>query len=830
MEAQSPPFLLTSEQKCYVRQCVDVIITVAELYGFDTTGWSRKGTYDHWINCATILGDPMKFVKWKIAAFYSYHKNQTLPPSILTSSFCEVGSPDVLDIGKVGHTDHPGILLGGRGYQFIRNVLKRQDPELFESFITSILYSKKGMPRPGKNLLRLAELKAFEKLTSPPVFKPDFLLDWGNSHHNNPRFEAVESYLSKDTVIAQIWRTCDELFHKVSYTTDDRLEPFFPSTSANYNNTRSLGGVIGDLKSHPWLLKDLETKEKLIQLIVMEKGKKTGTILTVDDMKLREKFTTLYTRISEEAFLETPLAKPLALAEALKTRVISKGPPLLYTMLKPLQKKLWSTLKDNPCFSLIGQPVTADYVQRRMGKLKENQKFLSVDYTDATNEMFSFCSEAATTRLSDLLGLTFEESHCFERALTGHIIEHNGIRKPQSNGQLMGSIVSFPILCIVNAAICRWTLELAHGRHYTLTDAPLAINGDDAILKLESSGMRLWEKIGSFCGLSPSIGKVYISDTFLNINSTTYQYKPDFESYTVEVVDKKSGLLKDIERTRSFFLTPYINMGLLLGLKRSGMGNTMLDTGGPSFGSRSTELINSAPANLREKLMGKFIHINKAKLTKFNLPWFIPENLGGIGLPSIGRFTACDKDLRLARKIYENPKVFKLPARPNDVPWQTWKYACKRFPEQISMMNNDLGEFLSKAKDGPDIVHRMMSLNTVRGLACVEALFREPLEKLFIDSGPNAIKKQGSQKINVPEKIMAKFYSKTQSVWKKALLSEIKMPEPFNPTKFPITYSNNDLPLIFHLGPHSFEGPLEEGEVRDYPIHQHLTQMTIHEF
>jgi hypothetical protein len=266
-------------------------------------------------------------------------------------------------------------------------------------------------------------------------------------------------------------------------------------------------------------------------------GRSLSTVPIVNDKKLHDVFIDLYLRIRDLAKEEIPLAKPLALAEALKTRVISKGPPFLYTVLKPLQVKLWSVLKSHPCFSLIGKPVDDMYVQERMGaKLKDDQIFLSVDYTDATNEMYSWVSDVIVNEIVDCLSIPDDEAFMFKTALTGHILEYNGEVAKQERGQLMGSIVSFPILCIANAAICRMALEADQSRVFTLRDCPLAINGDDAIMKMTRKSVKIWETIGSYCGLSPSIGKVYESNRFLNINSTTYNYSSEGFS-TFEVIN-----------------------------------------------------------------------------------------------------------------------------------------------------------------------------------------------------------------------------------------------------------------------------------------------------
>ncbi len=100
----------------------------------------------------------------------------------------------------------------------------------------------------------------------------------------------------------------------------------------------------------------------------------------------------------------------------------------------------------------------------------------------------------------------------------------------------MGSIVSFPILNIANAALCRLSLEESDHkrRKFRLTNqaypksgkiAPLRVNGDDCLLRGHKTRLRVsWEENTAFAGLSSSIGKTYFSPIFCTINSKIYEF------------------------------------------------------------------------------------------------------------------------------------------------------------------------------------------------------------------------------------------------------------------------------------------------------------------
>jgi len=804
MEALFPPTILNKKnlerERRFISSCIDVVVTVFGLYGFDFTGFKRKGTIDHWLYCSLACGSSLKFAKYKFAAFYAHHKSTLSEP---------------LDMPKSPVSfDRPSVLLGGRAYKWFMMMKNgKMSDYVMDSFLTTMLYAKKGMPRPNKTLLRKAERDTFLDLTQPVKALPEVsLFEWGGNTENLPK--RLNTILSKDNVISEIKRTIHELFVDEIFTINERIEPFFPSTSANYINSRNDGGVVGVLMNRPDLMKGLTSDEECIQIMSVDRGKEKWNVF--DDKKLRHKFFELYKRMCVASKEEAPIAVPLALPEALKIRVISKGPALHYTILKPLQKKLWSVLRKNPVFSLIGEPVTSEYIQERMGSyLKSNEKFLSVDYSNATNEMYSWVSDECVNALCDELMIEGDERVAFFNAMTRHeiVLEKklpDGSKKVilgptlQTRGQLMGSVVSFPILCIANAAICRWAKEISDGRIYTLKDCPLAINGDDAILRINDLGRVAWGRIGTFCGLSPSVGKVYFSNRFLNINSTTYNFHPykkgdsnavGWEGYIQFVKPSERNPSGKVNRIRSFELVQYVNLGLLNGMKRSG-GDYTIEDGitSLSVGTRCTNLINDCPSFMRSVVMRSFIH--RHVLNKYFIPWFIPERFGGLGLPIVD-VQPYDRELRLARKIYEHPKVFHFPSKPVNTPWSIWKYATNRFPD--SKFTLDYTQYVKclhvfgkpsyygfdECVDGSSNVNNLMvDLDRLRGLACVELLFRaKSLSELYVKDEIT----DGSN-----------YLRAVSRVWKRALLDQnIKMPEPFNPRNYPADQKVTDIPILF---------------------------------
>jgi hypothetical protein len=775
--------MLTAQERMFVRDCVNVIVQVFQLYGFDSTGYAVKPTIDHWMLLASHC-TPLKLVKYKLAAFYSAWKAQEAPATPFPSQM-----------------DNSSILLGGRAYRWFLATSRNQNSEKrFDSFLVSILYAKKGMPRPSKQLLIQAEQDTIRELSKPAISAPGCLMQWADLPEDSP--DSIDYTLSRQTVEVQLRRTVTELFSGETFTDEDRMKPFFPSTSANYINTRSMGGAVGCILEDPTILQGLKSDEELIKLEEVGRGRTRRVV--ANDLLLREKFTELYGRILKRAEAEAPIAVPLALPEALKMRVISKGPPFLYTALKPLQKKMWSVLAKHPAFSLIGGPVTAEYVQERMGaKLPLDDYFLSADYSNATNELHSWVSNVIADQVSTELGLSDVERTLLERSLTHHLLldEHSIAERTearaewilqlrqefpdlddsvienlvkQENGQLMGSVTSFPILCIANAALCRRATELDRNRIFTLKDARICVNGDDALIRITVPGKIFWERLTSFCGLKPSIGKVYISKKFLNINSTTYNYTP-LDPVITTVIRRSDN--EEVERKILFRKVLYVNLGLLFGLKRSGGKVSIADIGVElgGIGARARDLISSCPEVLREKVLAEFVHRHSELLRSARVPWFLPEILGGLGLPSAGRFCPSDRELRLARVILDSN--IKIPSKPVDTPWKVWEYAQRRlkdWPSDLNAVTTMNYEFI-----GGMTGKGMTSKQSIFGLACIEALFR--------CKGISDLYDTKSQETG--------YLRKLQGIWRKVYRTPV-YPEPLNLSTLPKSLNFNKENLL----------------------------------
>jgi len=330
-----------------------------------------------------------------------------------------------------------------------------------------------------------------------------------------------------------------------------------------------------------------------------------------------------------EAVQEENWARIEIVKEPLKTRGITALSAVLQHYASHAQGVLWKHLSSRPEYRLTGHPLTDDMVSGDEWRLKDGEFYVSVDYKAATDMLFSSATIqawetiATVTGMPDMLRVAGRHilTNARLRARTSDGQWHEGVQK---NGQLMGCVVSFPLLCVINMAILRAALQIAG------VDSPILVNGDDALCKMTKRAYEIWTHLISFTGLRLSVGKNYTSTKFAVINSQM--------------------LIPTVRFDGTFHLRriPYVNYGLLLGQGRV-LGRTDeedSDTGvsTTSHAARLRALLEGHSIASRESLFAKYLELHGKDLRR---PWFLPEHYGGHGLPRPSeRFSDDDPTVR----------------------------------------------------------------------------------------------------------------------------------------------------------------------------------------
>jgi hypothetical protein len=384
-----------------------------------------------------------------------------------------------------------------------------------------------------------------------------------------------------DDVLDQIWRTSREVFGDI-HLEDVKVKPYESMSSHScYENPRSKMGFNGHFKKELYGRKNLFTTAVIFhgtknhsfgtdlvgweEIHYLSGGHKLVELRAPSDL-ISDNFGELLIR-TLEASAPRPV-KVKFILEPLKVRTISCNSFDTASCLIPLQRLLWKRLQRFKIFELTGTPDCEAILQRVVaGVWAHKDVIVDGDYSAATDNSHLDCTLTAAEaciRSKALLRIV-------RLALGPQRIEYYGdtwscldgietdenyrelmkIWLPenfwQTNGQLMGSPLSFPFLCLINAAIFRYAYEQYYGVRVRLDDLPLLINGDDIIFRAVEDFYPFWREQIQRVGYKPSIGKNFVSRSFANINSAYY---------TVETVNNFHYVNKKV---------PFVNMGLIMG-------------------------------------------------------------------------------------------------------------------------------------------------------------------------------------------------------------------------------------------------------------------------
>lgn len=370
--------------------------------------------------------------------------------------------------------------------------------------------------------------------------------------------------------------------------------------------------------------------------------------------------------------------------EALKVRSISKGPGSVPFALKALQDRLIKHLGSTRRY-LVGREDSDYEVSRSMpNQLNPGERILSVDYEDSTNNLYQIWSVVASETIFDVCHVGYRDAQMWGESLYGGAVAcanvdweakgPQGIRnstllndvdritydaccipKDMVRGQLMGNIVSFPILCLANS-YCLWLSYLCSRGYFLPPDyCPFAVNGDDGIVPVTERGRRFWYEMSAAMGFPPSVGKVYWSEHFFDINSRVYHMVPGWRGQASAVhamLDDgiqvwQDGIGQIVHSHGQVVLRaeriPFNYIGLAFGNTRTGemtaLTALMGFERGLTVGALQSKMLGLCPWASRGHMMmlfyKHFLYRSELYPTIKGLPWYVPECLGGLGMTPV---------------------------------------------------------------------------------------------------------------------------------------------------------------------------------------------------
>lgn len=409
-----------------------------------------------------------------------------------------------------------------------------------------------------------------------------------------------------------------------------------------------------------------------------------------------------YHKLATQSFPEQLCSKMEIVEDPLKARVITKN-NWQCTVLKPLQKLMHNRLRKHPAFELIGTPITEEIVSRL--ERFPGSKYVSGDYEAATDLLHSDATQTSLDSILSNMTGPLAKDHDFMRlaknSLTNlKICDEEVGDFIMERGQLMGSLLSFIILCVINFAVWRHATELTYGKKCTGDGSEkfdrVKINGDDIGFCATKKHYDTWKSLVVLVGLKPSLGKNYFCSEFITLNTRMFMYK--------------DGGLK---------LVPFLNQGLLLP-PGGDKGETRMDYL-EALGPMHNDFIKGCS----EKDTGSsvFISHHKEMLKKTWRNLFGSREVGGLGaIPpkESKRFNSSEgysvRQLVIAKLLADGK--FRIPSVGAFHSYDTYQrmYLKKRFPNVIESKVSDLPllpcgslwENVSELVDEASIDHKSM--------------------------------------------------------------------------------------------------------------------------
>lgn len=179
--------------------------------------------------------------------------------------------------------------------------------------------------------------------------------------------------------------------------------------------------------------------------------------------------------------------------------------------------------------------------------------FVSGDYESATDGLSTEVSEAILDTLLSKCRYTPEGIRRWALlSLRSTIRYEDGDEIDQVRGQLMGNLLSFPLLCLYNFLAFKYFVKRR---------VPLKINGDDIVCRVTREEYELWEAGLKGLGLKLSAGKTFVHPRYFAVNSTYFWAYANKRPRLLECVRlgmlKKPDSLGGLGAAHSKFVKPF---------------------------------------------------------------------------------------------------------------------------------------------------------------------------------------------------------------------------------------------------------------------------------
>lgn len=539
------------------------------------------------------------------------------------------------------------------------------------------------------------------KRSAAPVSKDIVLSNFQKHREQMMATDPLTGHQDDDVVLDELMELLEPYLDGLSKKMEYALGDFFDSptdfkhhasNNASFESSRKTGGQAGFLRDAVRSVDLLDSGD--LRGMRVETGPHTlegvlsySSVLETRDR--RRELDELSDLISQEILrgnegIPRYDAMIEAVLEPLKVRTISKGPSVPYYLAKVVQMALHGIMRKDEPFKLIGAPFCPTDLDSVRQSYKSNwlrdyddANWISVDYSSATDGLSArYSAEILDRILARLSVRNLGLSNVLKGVLAPHRIHYPPVKTKngmvtlkevdQVNGQLMGSVLSFPILCIANLGVFLYVKSRRFPgiNPMTLLNS-VRINGDDMLYIGSHTDWLLHHKVGARVGLAMSPGKAYIHKRYANINSVS--------------VDCDLSGYEEFGRLATPLKVGYFNTGLMMGKHKvqSTVSRDGIEEFSYPLSASLNELLSGSLEEKRIEVLKLYLSMHKNELLKEtrgrNL--FLPVSVGGMGVvpPVVSvrgqpllkwKFTITDQQRQWAGSLFSKSPLNAVMERP----------------------------------------------------------------------------------------------------------------------------------------------------------------------
>jgi len=209
-----------------------------------------------------------------------------------------------------------------------------------------------------------------------------------------------------------------------------------------------------------------------------------------------------------------------------KFRTVTMQSARVKKILRPVHEALYDHLSESGW--LVRGDVSREDFEAVFNDKRKGEKIISGDYTAATDNIYLEAVSAIVDVLAECAELTEEERKVLVGSFTNlrwvgseylglDVEERRGVEThPIKRGSMMGNLVSFPLLCLLNKACFDMACDISYGSGERRIGR---FNGDDCLFPGNEGFFALWRKITGSYGLVVNESKTGIEDHWADLNS-----------------------------------------------------------------------------------------------------------------------------------------------------------------------------------------------------------------------------------------------------------------------------------------------------------------------